>query len=125
MAAVLAAPNGVSVRIYGSDSPTTRALLPGCGGGGLLTSVFVIPVICREDFASFARDLGLASKQTFEDWSKLLAGELAEARAQGKTIIEAEVRYAEFSEYCAKRSRKPDAMLLLEFVSRPKPLSEA
>lgn len=97
----------------------------GAEGRAFSTSAYVIPVIRREDYAAFARDLNLDSEQTFDDWSQLWASELAEARRQGKAVVEVEIRYDEFARYCVERSRKPDAVLLHEFVTRPKPLSEA
>jgi hypothetical protein len=67
-----------------------------------LARVFVLPVIRREDCDAFKRDAGLVPTTTFERWTKLLESEAAEARRQGKTVVEAEINYTDFKLFCAR-----------------------
>jgi hypothetical protein len=89
-----------------------------------MTKVFVIPVIRREDYDAFRRDVGSTLANTYDEWEKLLAKEVAEARQSGKTVVEAEVNYDEFQRYCRTTGKKPDPMALLEFAAH-RPLGEA
>jgi hypothetical protein len=90
--------------------------------GGSMTKVFVLPVIRRQDYDAFRRDVGLAD--TYDEWAKLFANEVEEARRLGKTVVEAEVNYDEFTQYCRSTGKKPDPMVLLEFAMH-RPLGEA
>ena len=89
-----------------------------------MAHVFVLPVIRREDYEAFKRDVGLNVTTTFDEWTKLLEGEAAEARRQGRTVVETEINYAEFKQHCGKIGRKPDPQTLLEFAMH-RPLGEA
>ena len=89
-----------------------------------MTKVFVIPVIRREDFDAFRRDVGSTLANTYDEWVRLLAKEVAEARRNGKTVVEVEVNYDEFERYCRTTGKKPDPMVLLEFAAH-RPLGEA
>jgi hypothetical protein len=89
-----------------------------------MKKVFVIPVIRREDYDAFRRDVGSTLANTYDEWVRLLAKEVAEARRSGKTVVEAEVNYDEFRRYCSTTGKKPDPMVLLEFAAH-RPLGEA
>jgi hypothetical protein len=89
-----------------------------------MTKVFVIPVIRREDYDAFRRDVGSTLAHTYDEWVKLLAKEVAEARKSGKTVVEADVNYDEFKRYCRTAGKKPDPLVLLEFAAH-RPLGEA
>ena len=89
-----------------------------------MTKVFVIPVIRRNDYDAFRHDVGSTLANTYDEWVKLLAKEVAEARQSGKTVVEAEVNYDEFTAYCRATGKKPDPMVLLEFAAH-RPLGEA
>ena len=89
-----------------------------------MTKAFVIPVIRREDYDAFRRDAGLKLSDSYDEWAKLFAKEIAEARRLGDTIIEAVVDYDEFTRHCATHGYKPDPQILLNFV-RSKPIAEA
>ena len=89
-----------------------------------MTKVFVLPVIRREDYDAFRRDVGPNLSNTYDEWAKLLANEVAEARRIGKTVVEAEVNYDEFTRYCRTTGKKPDPMVLLDFAMH-RPLGEA
>jgi hypothetical protein len=92
--------------------------MPGAG------KVFVLPVIRRQDYDAFRRDVGANLAKTYDEWVALFAGEVAEARRIGKTVIEAEVNYDDFTRYCRTNGKKPDPMSLLEFAMH-RPLGEA
>jgi hypothetical protein len=89
-----------------------------------MTKIFVIPVIRREDYEAFRRDVGSKLANTYDEWMQLLSNEVAEARRNGKTVVEAEVNYDEFRRYCGTTGKKPDPMVLLEFAAH-RPLGEA
>ena len=90
-----------------------------------MPKVFVLPVISREDYDAFRRDVGLNLADSFDDWSKLLAGEVAEARQQGRKVILAPINYDEFTRYCDANGKKPDSQTLLDFAISTKPDGEA
>jgi hypothetical protein len=71
-----------------------------------VTKVFVVPVICREDYDAFRRDVGSTLANTYEEWVNLLSKEVAEARGSGKTVVEAKVNYDEFRRYCSTTGKK-------------------
>jgi hypothetical protein len=86
-----------------------------------MTKVFVLPVIRRQDYDAFRRNIGPNLADSYDEWAKLFANEVAEARRLGKTIVEAEINYEEFTRYCNANAKKPDAMVLLEFAThRPR-----
>jgi hypothetical protein len=89
-----------------------------------VTKVFVIPVIRREDYDAFRRDVGPTLASTYDEWAKILSNEVAEARRTGKTVVEAEINYDEFRQYCSTAGKKPDPVTLLEFAAH-RPLGEA
>ena len=89
-----------------------------------MTKVFVIPVIRRNDYDAFRHDVGSTLANTYDEWVKLLTKEVAEARQSGKTVVEAEVNYDEFTAYCRANGKKPDPMVLLEFAAH-RPRGEA
>lgn len=89
-----------------------------------MAQVFVLPVIRREDYDAFSRDVGLNLTTTFDQWTKLLISEAAEARQQGRTVIETEINYPEFKQFCDKNGRKPNPQTLLEFATH-RPIGEA
>ncbi len=86
--------------------------------------LFVFPVIRPEDYNSFRRDIGRHIADTYEEWAKLVAGEVAKARRDGKTVIERVVDYDDFVRYCRGIGKAPDAAVLLQFASHT-PLGEA
>ena len=90
-----------------------------------MTRVFVVPVIRREDYDAFRRDIGQNLADTYDEWAKLFADELAEARRQGKTVIEAIVHYDEFLAFCVANGHKPNPQILLDFAIRKRPVLEA
>jgi len=83
-----------------------------------------LPVVRREDYDSFRRDVGLNLTTTFDQWTELLESEAAEARRQGRTVVETEINYTEFKEFCSKNGLKPDPQTILEFATH-RPLGEA
>ena len=86
-----------------------------------MTKVFVLPVIRRQDYDAFRRNIGPNLADSYDEWAKLFANEVAEARRLGKTIVEAEINYEEFIRYCSANAKKPDPMVLLEFaIHRPR-----
>jgi hypothetical protein len=86
--------------------------------------LFVLPVIRPEDYTAFRRDIGYHIANTYEEWAKLVAGEVARARRDGKTVIERVVNYNDFLQYCRKIGKTPDAAVLLQFAART-PLGQA
>jgi hypothetical protein len=90
-----------------------------------MPNVFVLPVIRREDYAAFRRDVGTTLPSTHEEWIGLFAKEVAAARSEGKTVIETVVNYGDFVRYCHANGYRPDAMTLLDFAKIQKPLGEA
>ena len=92
--------------------------MPGAG------KVFVLPVIRRQDYDAFRRDVGPNLANSYDEWTRLFAHEVAEARRIGKTVIEAEVNYDDFTRYCHANGKKPDPISLLEFAMH-RPLGEA
>jgi hypothetical protein len=85
---------------------------------------FVLPVIRPEDYNAFRRDIGHHIANSYEEWAKLVAGEVAQARQDGKTVVERVVVYSDFTRYCVAMGRKPDAEILLQFAAHT-PLGEA
>jgi hypothetical protein len=91
---------------------------------GAMAKLFVLPVIRRQDYDAFRRDVGPNLATSYDEWARLLANEVAEARRIGKTVVEAEVNYDEFTRYCRTSGKKADPMTLLEFAMH-RPLGEA
>jgi hypothetical protein len=60
--------------------------------------LFVLPVIRPEDYTAFRRDIGHHIADTYEEWAKLVAGEVAQARQDGKTVIERVIDNDDFSD---------------------------
>jgi hypothetical protein len=90
-----------------------------------MSLVYVLPVIRHEDYSAFRRDIGVSLADTYDEWARLFSTEVAEARRQGKTVIEAIVNYSEFTRYCRERGVTPDPLVLLDYVRTQKPLGEA
>ena len=90
-----------------------------------MAKVIVVPVIRREDYNAFQRDVGPTLANSYDEWTALFSAEVDSARQQGKTVVETEVRYGEFIRYCIANGLKPDPMTLLDFVGRQKRLGEA
>ena len=88
-----------------------------------MTKVFVIPVICREDYDAFRRDAGPNLADTYDEWEKLFAQEVAEARRLGNTVVETVINYDEFTRFCVMNGRRPDPQILANFA-RSKPIAE-
>jgi hypothetical protein len=86
--------------------------------------LFVLPIIRPEDYNAFKRDIGHHIANTYEEWAKLVAGEVAKARQDGKTVIERVVDYDDFVRYCRVVGKLPDAAVLLQFAAHT-PLGEA
>jgi hypothetical protein len=86
--------------------------------------LFVLPVIRPEDYNAFRRDIGHHIANSYEEWAKLVAGEVAQARQDGKTVIERVVAYDDFLRYCGLLGKTPDAAVLLQFAAQT-PLGEA
>ena len=89
-----------------------------------MAKTFVIPIIRREDYDAFRNDARLKLSETYDQWSAVLAKEIAEAKRLGDTVIETVVNYDEFVRYCAAHGHKPDPQVLLNFV-QSKPIAEA
>ena len=89
-----------------------------------MSEVFVLPVIRRQDYEAFRRDIGPKLAGSYDEWTKLVAAEIAQARLQGKTVVEADVDYSAFVRYCNAAGKKPDAVILAEFAAH-RPLGEA
>jgi len=90
-----------------------------------MPEVFVLPVIRREVYDAFRRDVGQKLAATYDEWTKLFANEIAEARRIGKNVILAQVNYEEFTQYCRANGKRPDAQILLDFAISTKPDGEA
>ena len=90
-----------------------------------MPEVFVLPVIRREDYDAFRRDVGPNLADSFDEWSKLLAKEVAEARLQGRNVVLAPINYEPFTRYCRAKGKKPDPQILLDFAISTKPDGEA
>ena len=86
--------------------------------------LFVLPIIRPEDYNAFRRDIGHHIANTYEEWAKLVASEVAQARRDGKTVIERVIDYDDFIRYCRRNEKTPDAAVLLQFAAH-KPLGEA
>jgi len=90
-----------------------------------MPKVFVLPVIRHEDYDAFRRDVGLTLADTYDDWAKVFAGEISEARLHGKNVVLAPVNYDEFTQYCSANEKNPDPQSLLDFAISTKPEAEA
>jgi hypothetical protein len=89
-----------------------------------MTKVFVLPIIGRKDYDAFRRDLGSKLAGTYDEWAKLLSNEADAARRLGKTVVEVDIDYDEFTRYCVASGKKPGPLVLLQFAIH-KPLGEA
>jgi len=76
-----------------------------------------------DEYQTFRCDVaGLAD--TFEEWCKLLAEEVAEVEKRGQTVVEIEVRHDEFMAYCRTTGQTPDLEILLDFAEIKKAAGE-
>ena len=89
-----------------------------------MPKIFVLPVIRREDYEAFRRDVGPNLANSYDEWTNIFSGEVAEARRLGKTVVEVPVEYNEFTRYCAANGKKPNPQTLLDFVAH-RPRGEA
>ncbi|HEX4273330.1 MAG TPA: hypothetical protein VHZ32_18200 [Rhizomicrobium sp.] len=89
-----------------------------------MAKVFVLPVIRREDYDAFRHDVGPNLANSYEEWARLFADEVAGARLAGKTVVEVPVEYTEFTRFCAANGKKPNPQTLLDFVAH-RPRGEA
>jgi hypothetical protein len=90
-----------------------------------MPKVFVLPVIRREDYDAFRRDVGPNLADSYDEWAKLCASEVAEARLQGRNVVLAPINYGEFTRYCDANGKKPDPKILLDFAISNQPDEEA
>ena len=90
-----------------------------------MPKTFIFPVIRREDYDAFRRDVGPNLADSYDEWAKLCAGEVAEARLQGRDVVLAPINYEEFARYCRANGKRPDSKTLLDFAIANKPDGEA
>jgi hypothetical protein len=90
-----------------------------------MAEIVVLPVIRSEDYAAFRRDVGPKLVGTYEEWAMLFASEVANARKQGKIVVETVINYEEFTRYCRRKGFDPDPVILRDFAMTQKPLGEA
>jgi hypothetical protein len=90
-----------------------------------MPKTFIFPLIRREDYDAFRHDVGPNLADSYDEWAKLCAGEIAEARLQGKNVVLAPVNFEDFTRYCHTRGKKPDPQILLDFAISTKPDGEA
>ena len=76
-------------------------------------------------YDAFRRDVGPNLADSYDEWAKLCASEIAEARLQGKNVVLAPVNFEDFTRYCRANGRKPDPQSLLDFAISTKPEAEA
>ena len=81
-----------------------------------MAEFFVLPVISEQEYPAFRRAVGANLADTYDQWAKLFADDLAEARRRGDTIVDVEVKYDEFIGYCRANGKKPDPQILLDFA---------
>jgi len=90
-----------------------------------MPKTFIFPLIRREDYDAFRRDVGSNLADSYDEWTKLCAAEVAEARLQGKNVVLAPVNFEEFTQYCRAKGKRPDPQILLDFAISTKPDGEA
>jgi len=78
--------------------------------------VFPFPVISEKEYPAFRRDVGTHLADTYDKWLKLHREQIEEARRNGDTIAEIEVKYDEFVAYCRATGATPNANTLLDFT---------
>lgn len=84
------------------------------GGNIMLTHRF--PMIGARDYPAFRRAVGPDLADTYDEWLKLFADRVNEARRGGDTVAQIEVHFDEFFGFCNATRRPPNLNSLLEFA---------
>lgn len=77
---------------------------------------FILPVLREKDYDAFRRDIGPDLANTYDEWAKLFADDLAKAKRRGETTIKVEVNYDEFIRFCRAEGHEPNSELLRRFA---------
>jgi hypothetical protein len=81
-----------------------------------MPKVFLLPILRPHQYDAFRREIGLDLANSYDEWAKLFADDLAKAQRRGDSTFEVEVDYDEFIRYCSAEGHKPDAELLRRFA---------
>jgi hypothetical protein len=84
------------------------------GGNIMLTHRF--PMIGAQDYPAFRRAVGPDLADTYDEWLKLFADRVNEARRGGDTVAQIEVHFDEFFGFCSATGRATNLNSLLEFA---------
>lgn len=79
-------------------------------------AIFTLPIIRREQYDAFRRDLGPDLADTYDEWAKLFADELGKAKRRGDSLVEIEIDYDQFIRYCRTEGQQPNAEILRRFA---------
>jgi hypothetical protein len=82
-----------------------------------MTKFVVLPVISAREYDAFRRTVGTNLADTYDEWAKLKAEQIAEVVGQGDTFAEVKVKHDEFLQYCRTNGKKPNPRVLLDFAN--------
>jgi hypothetical protein len=81
-------------------------------------AIFTLPILHREDYDAFRRDLGADLADTYDKWMEFYAEQRDQAIKRGERVIDVQVNHHEFIRFCRSTGAQPDLKLLLEFADR-------
>jgi hypothetical protein len=84
-------------------------------------TIFALPVIRESEYQAFRRAVGTNLADTYDEWRKSFTDDVEEARQQGHTLVEIEVKYDEFMAFCSATRQNPNAKILLDFAEQKIP----
>jgi hypothetical protein len=78
--------------------------------------IFPFPVISEEDYPAFRREVGSRLADSYDEWLKLHREQVEQARRNGDTVAEIEIKYDEFIIFCRTTGTSPNMNTLLDFT---------
>jgi hypothetical protein len=79
-------------------------------------SAFAIPILRRNQYEAFRREVGSDLANTYDGWLEYLGDRRVEATKRGETMVEVEIDFDHFMMFCRTRGRNPNLKALLYFA---------
>ena len=79
-------------------------------------AIFHVPILRRDQYEAFRREVGPDLADTYDEWLKLIGDRRTEALRRGETLVEVEVNFDKFIEFCRTRGTSPNLKTLRDFA---------
>lgn len=80
-------------------------------------AIFTLPILHREDYDAFRRDVGPDLADTYDEWMEFFAEQRDEAVRRGETVIDVQINHHEFIRFCRASGAHPNLKLMLDFAA--------